>query len=100
MAGKIRRELLARVRDVVVAEGVTFGVCREGFPEFVTGQTCDGSHLIPERKQKIRLSRSRPSDEVQETAHHVREPAQDTQSLHPSLVEEKQGLLKKWEHEE
>jgi DNA repair photolyase len=53
LAGKLRRELLTRVRDVVVAEGVTLGVCREGFPEFVTSPTCDGSHLIPERKRKV-----------------------------------------------
>lgn len=55
LAGKQRRELLALVRDAVVAEGMTFGVCREGFPEFCTGPTCDGSHLIPERRLPDKL---------------------------------------------
>jgi len=50
LARALRRQLLGRVRDVVLAEGATFGVCREGLSEFGTAPTCDGSHLIPERK--------------------------------------------------
>ena len=61
LAGKLRKELLARVRDVVVAQGLTFGICREGFPEFSTGPTCDGSHLIPDRRPPSNLFETRNS---------------------------------------
>lgn len=47
---KLRKQLLSRVRDAVVAEGVTFSICREGLSELDMGPTCDGSHLIPNRR--------------------------------------------------
>jgi len=62
LARKLRRELLARVRDVAVAEGLTFGVCREGLPEFNTASTCDGSHLIPERNFPAKVSETRKQE--------------------------------------
>ena len=43
----LRREMLKALADVVSEEGLTFAVCREGFTDLNTGETCDGSHLIP-----------------------------------------------------
>ena len=47
---KLRKQLLSRVRDAAVAEGITFGICREGLSELDMGPRCDGSHLIPNRR--------------------------------------------------
>ncbi|MCD6403542.1 MAG: radical SAM protein [Candidatus Aenigmarchaeota archaeon] len=44
----LRLEIMERVRDACDSEGMTFATCREGFPFLQTGQTCDGTHLIPE----------------------------------------------------
>jgi DNA repair photolyase len=44
----IRYELMKRVRSACDSTGITFAVCREGF-NINTAETCDGSHLIPER---------------------------------------------------
>lgn len=42
----LRLSLLKTLRDLVVAKGMKFGVCREGLPQLNTA-TCDGSWLIP-----------------------------------------------------
>jgi len=43
----IRKELLERVRKIALKHGLSFAVCREGFPELHTALSCDGSHLVP-----------------------------------------------------
>jgi DNA repair photolyase len=42
----LRFKLLSNVRELVIAKGMKFGVCREGFPQLNTA-VCDGSWLIP-----------------------------------------------------
>jgi DNA repair photolyase len=42
----LRLRLLKSLRDLAEAEGVKFGVCREGLPQLNTAP-CDGSWLIP-----------------------------------------------------
>ena len=42
----LRLKLLNNVRELAVAKGMKFGVCREGLPQLNTA-TCDGSWLIP-----------------------------------------------------
>ena len=46
---ELRFRLLKSVRDLAVAQGVRFGVCREGLPELNTAP-CDGSWLMPKAK--------------------------------------------------
>jgi DNA repair photolyase len=41
----LRLKMLGKVRDAVMANGMKFGVCREGLPELSTA-ACDGSWLI------------------------------------------------------
>ncbi len=43
---ELRLRLLSNVRDLVLARGMKFGVCREGLPQLNTA-ACDGSWLIP-----------------------------------------------------
>jgi DNA repair photolyase len=47
----IRFRLLKGVRDLAVANGMGFGVCREGLAELNTA-TCDGSWLLPKLKAR------------------------------------------------
>jgi len=47
---RVRYSILKRVAEAVTEEEMTFAVCREGFKELNTGETCDGSHLIPVRR--------------------------------------------------
>ena len=47
---KLRFKLLKSVRDLSVAQGMKFGVCREGLSGLNTAP-CDGSWLIPETKR-------------------------------------------------
>ena len=49
LPSSMRKEMLLKVRKEVDRYGLTFGVCREGFPSLNSGATCDGSHLIPKR---------------------------------------------------
>jgi DNA repair photolyase len=42
----LRLKLLNHVRELAVAKGMKFGVCREGLPQLNTA-ACDGSWLIP-----------------------------------------------------
>ncbi len=42
----LRLEILNKIRGLVLAHGMQFGVCREGFPQLNTA-TCDGSWLLP-----------------------------------------------------
>lgn len=44
----LRLKMLTKVRDAVVANGMKFGVCREGLPQLNTA-ACDGSWLIPDK---------------------------------------------------
>ena len=43
----IRKELMKKVRKIVIRYGLSFATCREGFPELRTATSCDGSHLVP-----------------------------------------------------
>jgi hypothetical protein len=45
-----RFKLLKGVRDLAEAQGMRFGVCREGLPQLNTA-ACDGSWLIPQAKE-------------------------------------------------
>jgi len=49
---EIRYSLLLKLKEIVVANGVTFATCREGFPELQTSKTCDGTHLIGVRNDR------------------------------------------------
>ena len=42
----LRFKLLGNVRELAIAKGMKFGVCREGLPQLNTA-VCDGSWLIP-----------------------------------------------------
>ena len=49
MPKELRFKLLKGVRDVAVANGMGFGVCREGLAELNTA-SCDGSWLLPKAR--------------------------------------------------
>jgi len=51
----LRRDLLRNLRRLAEDFGMTYAVCREGMPELKSGQTCDGSHLIPNRRQPSKI---------------------------------------------
>ncbi|MCD6530327.1 radical SAM protein [Candidatus Bathyarchaeota archaeon] len=53
---KVRYDLLKSVKELVEENGMTFATCREGFPTLQSGETCDGSHLIPNRRIQPKLS--------------------------------------------
>lgn len=42
LPAELRSTIISRVRDIVVDSGITFGSCREGFPDLNTS-LCDGS---------------------------------------------------------
>ncbi len=46
----LRLRLLSNVRELAIARGMQFGVCREGLPKLNTA-ACDGSWLIPPAKR-------------------------------------------------
>ena len=46
---KLRLQMLSQIRDLVLENGMTFGVCREGL-NLNTAESCDGSHLIPAKR--------------------------------------------------
>ncbi|MEM2875499.1 MAG: radical SAM protein [Candidatus Bathyarchaeia archaeon] len=46
----VRRDILNSVKEAVEENGMTFSVCREGLPGYGSGETCDASHLIPDRR--------------------------------------------------
>jgi DNA repair photolyase len=46
LAKDLRFKLLSKVRELTIAKGMKFGVCREGLPQLNTAM-CDGSWLIP-----------------------------------------------------
>ncbi len=50
MPKKIRYGILKCVKQLVEEQGMTFAVCREGFPNLNSGESCDGTHLIPEAR--------------------------------------------------
>jgi len=45
--GAVRRDMLTRVKTLVLRSGMTFATCREGFDDLRTSPSCDGTHLIP-----------------------------------------------------
>ncbi len=45
-----RFKLMKNIRDLATANGMKFGVCREGLPQLNTAP-CDGSWLIPQRQR-------------------------------------------------
>jgi DNA repair photolyase len=47
---ELRYKILKDVRDLVEANGMKFGVCREGLPKLNTA-VCDGSWLMPQSKE-------------------------------------------------
>ena len=47
---ELRFNLMKKVRDLAQAQGMKFGVCREGLTELNTA-SCDGSWLMPEAKE-------------------------------------------------
>jgi len=46
----IRKELILKVSQKCSEIGLSFSSCREGFPELNNSLSCDGSHLIEDRK--------------------------------------------------
>lgn len=42
----LRKYLIQKLRQICDELKISFSSCREGFPEFSTGLSCDGSHLI------------------------------------------------------
>jgi sulfur relay (sulfurtransferase) complex TusBCD TusD component (DsrE family) len=47
---ELRFKILKQVRDLAEAQGISFGVCREGLAELNTAP-CDGSWLLPKPKE-------------------------------------------------
>jgi DNA repair photolyase len=45
----VRERLIQEVKNLVLAEGLTFSTCREGFPS-ERGVTCDGSHILSPKR--------------------------------------------------
>lgn len=43
----LRFKLMSKIAEKCKRLGLTFACCREGFIELNSGETCDGSHLIP-----------------------------------------------------
>ena len=48
-----RRPLLKELEHIVESHGLTFATCREGFSDLNSGETCDGTHLIPKRLNAV-----------------------------------------------
>jgi len=48
----VREEILGGLKDLVERRGMTYGTCREGLEKLNSGDTCDGSYLIPSRSEK------------------------------------------------
>ncbi|MBS7643416.1 radical SAM protein [Candidatus Bathyarchaeota archaeon] len=51
----LRLDLLRNLKNLAEDFGMTYAVCREGMSELRSGQTCDGSHLIPNRRQPSKI---------------------------------------------
>ncbi|MCW4006399.1 MAG: radical SAM protein [Candidatus Bathyarchaeota archaeon] len=51
LAKELRFKMLKRVRDLAVAQGMQFGVCREGLPKLNTA-ACDGSWLLNKEEKR------------------------------------------------
>jgi len=47
---ELRYKILKDIRDLAEANGMKFGVCREGLPKLNTA-ACDGSWLMPQSKE-------------------------------------------------
>jgi DNA repair photolyase len=50
---ELRYKILKGIRDLAEANGMKFGICREGLPELNTAE-CDGSWLMPKSKEDKR----------------------------------------------
>ena len=53
---KFRSDILSYLREVVEDYGMTYATCREGLIRLHNAETCDGSHLIPIRRDHLHLS--------------------------------------------
>lgn len=55
----VRKKLLKPVVEAAKEAGLSYAVCREGFmdPTYFNAMSCDGTHLIPSRKQAYQGSR-------------------------------------------
>jgi len=51
-----RRKILKQLMNFTLREGATFAVCREGFREYIRAPSCDGTHLIPNRVELLRIA--------------------------------------------
>lgn len=50
LASKFRSDTLSYLKEVVEDYGMTYATCREGLIRLHSAKTCDGSHLIPTRR--------------------------------------------------
>lgn len=48
----IRKSIIAKMRNLTIEAGLTFGSCREGFPEWNTA-ACDGANYLGVEQAKI-----------------------------------------------
>lgn len=44
---EMRRIFIERAHKMAKKENLSFGLCREGFREYINAPSCDGSHLVP-----------------------------------------------------
>ena len=56
----LRSDLLKRARELAQDYGLSFATCREGFPQLQTAPSCDGSHLILDRRDPWLKDRNFP----------------------------------------
>jgi len=50
LSKNVRNEILSHLKEVVESYGITYATCREGLTKLHSAKTCDGSHLIPNRR--------------------------------------------------
>jgi len=50
LSGEVRKNIIGTVKTIAGDYGLTFGVCREGIAESSARVRCDGTHLIPLRR--------------------------------------------------
>ncbi|MEM2218975.1 MAG: radical SAM protein [Candidatus Korarchaeum sp.] len=48
----LRYRILSKVVDEALKLGMTASVCREGFPELMRAESCDGTHLMSSQKSR------------------------------------------------
>jgi hypothetical protein len=50
LSKNVRSEILSHLKEVVESYGITYATCRERLTKLHSAKTCDGSHLIPDRR--------------------------------------------------